>query len=289
MGFFILILLILFCAGVAAANLLYWYECGNNPDQDIPAPALGPRSFLTLWALSVRGLVMAVLVRPLGLFYRLRDGSGTDGLPDQKNPPLLLVHGLYHDNSAWVLFKRHLLKAGFRRIHMLHYATAGTKLEELPAKLDHAVSELERLYPGEKPLLMGHSLGGLIIRSWLALEGNQARASGVLTLGAPQRGSKVAAFAIGGLGKSLLPTNPFFARLAETEPPASIPCVALVTPGDTMVLPLRNLVPVTPNWELRLTPLESHIGLLFSPAVQRMAAWELHRMSAAATPSGTGA
>lgn len=280
MFFIFLILFLLFAGGIAFSNLLYWYESTNEPSEDVPALQLTAYNCLRLWACTAWGLIIGVLVRPFSLVQKYWDKPLTPLLPGQDGPPLLMLHGLYHDNSAWILMRRHLHKAGFSRVHMLHYPAVRSKLEDLPQYLEKAVAELEQLYPGEKPLLVGHSLGGLVIRAWMAQDGNQTRAAGVLTLGTPHRGSKVGAMAIGSLGRSLIPSCPFFAELAKREQPAAIPCVALATQGDTMVLPLQDLVPVTPNWEFRLTSLTSHLGMLFSPAVHRMVAWELHRMAA---------
>jgi alpha-beta hydrolase superfamily lysophospholipase len=55
--------------------------------------------------------------------------------------------------------------------------------------LESFVKTLETRYAGRKPILVEHSLGGLIIRNWLAKENNRQRALGVVALGAPHRGS----------------------------------------------------------------------------------------------------
>ena len=283
-GFFILVI---YMVAVFGVTLPYWYEAGNSPAGDIPASPWSFRPALKLWLEAAWCALLLGIAFPLDPFARriaaARSGPGDDGLP-----PVLLVHGLYHNPSGWMYLRRHLQKAGFRDIRTLKYSSWKTDIAAITAKLDAAVRDIENSRPGKKPLLVGHSLGGLLIRNWLADAGNQKRAMGAVTLGAPHRGSKMAALAFGALGKSLSPANPFFADLALREAEASIPCVSLVSEGDTMVLPLQNLVPVTSGWEMRLTPYTTHAGIMLKGAVMRMTVWELHRIVNAAAKRAAG-
>ncbi len=285
---FLLLLLILF--GVVASflgtifcsTLFYWYESLNTPCEDIPTLPPDLRGRTTIFLLALFG----TLVAPLAfVFHTLQAASSTRFRKNSKNseqventaPPVLLIHGLYHNASAWYFMRRTLAKAGFRRSKAISYRSVAASPEDLAADVEKAIQEMEALYPGEKPLLIGHSLGGLLIRAWLN-EGHEHRISGVLTLGTPHRGSKMGALAPERLGRRLMPGDPFFAELERREKPRSIPCVALASAADTMVLPPSGLVPTSPGWQFRLTPLSGHLGMLFCPAVRRMAAWELTRM-----------
>ena len=290
---FILFLVVVYLLAVLAVTLPYWYETGNTPCEDIPAGTWSVRGVIRLWldaAWTALFLCIAILADPILRRVGKKDATDPDDLP-----PVLLVHGLYHNASGWIFLRKRLEKAGFRKIHTFVYSSWKTDIAFITNRLNTAVLEVERQYPGRKPLLVGHSLGGLIIRNWLAKEENQERILGLVTLGTPHRGSKMAALAFGKLGRSLLPANAFFDDLARTEKPASIPCVSLAAEADTMVLPQCCLVPVTKGWELKLTPYATHAGLLVKGAVLRMAVWELHRMVAAArkdtdaAPSGTAA
>lgn len=272
-----LFLIILYLGVVFAASIPYWYETGNTPCADIPASSWRVGPVIRLWLEAswfAFLLIIAVLLDPI-----LRRIKAKNAEADKDDlPPVLLVHGLYHNPSGWIYFRRHLQKAGFRKIHTVSYSSWKTDLAAVTGKLDAAVAKLESQYPGKKPLLVGHSLGGLILRNWLSSEENQNRALGAITLGAPHQGSRMATLAFGQLGKSLHPSNPFFEELARTEKAASIPCVALVSEADTMVLPQANLIPVTKGWEMRLTPYATHAGILTKGSSLRMAIWELHRI-----------
>lgn len=269
---------VLFFGTVLAITLPYWYELGNSPCEDIPASPYGFKSVIKLWVQASWAALLLGLALGLDPLMRYCEKKDQDA-GNEELPPLLLVHGLYHNATGWLYLRRRLRKAGFRKICTMSYSSWRTDMEIITRLLDCEVKNLEHQYPGQKPILVGHSLGGLLIRNWLAKEENQGRVLGALTLGAPHKGSKMAAVAFGALGKSLLPSNPFFENLARTESPASIPCVSLVSEADTMVLPIGNLVPVTRGWVMRVTPYATHAGILTRGAVMRMAAWELHRMA----------
>lgn len=278
---FVLFLCVLYLVAVFGVTLPYWYEAGNSPAGDIPTPSWSFRPVVKLWlsaAWSALLLSIALLFDPI--VRRVRSSKKDAGTGDL--PPVLLVHGLYHNPTGWMYLRRHLLKAGFRDILTVKYSSWKTDIATVTGLLESAVKNSESLYPGRKPLLVGHSLGGLLIRNWLADKDNQERALGAVTLGAPHRGSKLAALAFGALGKSLHPDNPFWADLAGKEANAGIPCVSLVSEGDTMVLPLQNLVPVTNGWDMRLTPYATHVGMLTRGAVMRTVVWELHKIASAA-------
>lgn len=275
---FLFFLAVIYLLVVLAVTLPYWYERGNSPCRDIPAAAYGFRSVCKLWRESALSALKIGIAYPLDPI--LRHIEKADDHEDRADhPPVLLVHGLYHHPCGWVYMKKALRKTGFHKIHTVGYSSWNTSLKGVTECLENAVAELEKRYPGRKPILVGHSLGGLIIRNWLASGENFKRAFGALTLGAPHRGSKMAALAFGSLGRSLCPENAFFANLAEKEGEAAIPCVSLVSEADTMVLPLENLIPVTRGWAMRITPYATHLGLLTKASVHRMVAWELHRMT----------
>ncbi|MDR3073474.1 MAG: alpha/beta fold hydrolase [Deltaproteobacteria bacterium] len=274
---FLIFLGVLYLAGALAVTLPYWYERENADCADIPSPRYSPRAVVRLWLEAAWAFLLLLVAFPLDPIAR-RLGKTAPDKDEDGLPPVLLVHGLYHHPSGWLYLRRALRKAGFRNIRTVAYSSWNTSIEKVTAVFDKAVEGIEREYAGQKPLLVGHSLGGLIIRNWLAEAGNGRRALGALTLATPHQGSKMAGVAFGALGRSLTPANPFFAELARREGPAPVPCVALVSEADTMVLPQKNLVPVTSGWTMRLAPYATHAGMLTKGAVLRMAAWELHRM-----------
>ena len=277
MFFFAILCLVVYVGGALFMTLPYWYETTNTPSYDVPRLPYTLRNVIRLWLESILAgvcLIVANIAHPV--LKRICTADETQNA--SANPPLILIHGLYHNASAWVYLRPHLRKAGFSRIHTFTYSSRHATIPGIVSQLDKLVTNLEARYGNEKPLLIGHSLGGLIIRAFMAEENNAGRIAGAISLGAPHRGSKAATLAIGNLGRTLVPSNPLFQELTRKENPVTVPCLALVSEGDNMILPQDNLVPATPGWSMRLTPFTTHTGLLARPSVLRMIAWELFNM-----------
>ncbi|MDL2272438.1 alpha/beta hydrolase [Desulfovibrio sp. OttesenSCG-928-I05] len=237
--------------------LFYWYESRNSPCPEIPSPPQTLPGMLIFAGHACYGLLANMSAFVLSFACRFlpdRKQNTADG-PGKPLPPVLCLHGLWHRGAGWFYVRRAMAIAGFTRSEVITYISSRYhSAEDITPLLENALQAMEKRWPGEKPLLVGHSLGGLIIRCWLAKEGNAERIAGVLTLGTPHRGSRLAALAWGELGRSLLPSNPFFNDLEAREKEYAIPCVSLVTCLDEMVVPKACLVPPGLGWAMRLTP-----------------------------------
>jgi triacylglycerol lipase len=215
----------------------------------------------TLW--------VTLLVLPLG---RLMGFDCSGGL-DRMRPTVFLVHGLYHNPSAWFVMRRRLKLDGFADVRCYGYASFGQDFAEIVDGLVRLLLETEALQPGRPVLLLGHSLGGLVIRAACAdvrIQRGGCRVAGVVTLGTPHRGSTLAGlFGLGRLARSLSPGGAVI-RLVRALPVSSAPGLSLFTPTDGMVLPLSGAFldarERAEGWEERALPPMSHVGLLYSKA-----------------------
>lgn len=293
-------------------EFIYWYEYKNNP-----TAVLRGHKF-PLWRSCWNVVEVAVSLIVVYLFYPFASIFSKPFLgPQRKKPPLILVHGLYHNASAWFIYRFWLRAAGYGRVHCFSYPTRGKEIWDLTKYLERSVSEVEALYPGEKPLLLGMSLGGLLIRAWMceqrgnaaqsgapkdsfsqsvspetapvasgaddshagdsglresagqsdadqAFRPNQERLCGVVSMGTPHGGSKLAAFALERTAKSLLPSNSFLAELVAKESLVEadwIPKIALYSLYDNMVMPLDNLLPPA-DWSRDRLPDVTHVAMV---------------------------
>ena len=203
---------------------------------------------------------------PLGFLRSFRSPSSSG---DGRLPPVILVHGLYHNASAWVFYRRWLRRSGFTTLFPFDYPSFGTSFEEILERLDRFVGEVESRNPGSKPIMIGHSLGGLLCRAWADAPGNGERIQAVVTLGAPHGGSKLAALSVGRLGRSLIYGGPLFTKLENRRAPAGSRRLAVYSPMDTMVLPFEALKIDDPGWTLLEVEPVGHVALLFHPATAR--------------------
>ncbi|AGW14592.1 esterase/lipase family protein [Megalodesulfovibrio gigas] len=230
-----------------------------------------PQAMVRLLLSSIRSHVLAYGLYPLGLFPALHRTEG-----ESERPPVLFVHGLYHNASAWLLFRRWLARDGFTRTKALHYWSFGTDYFTILEKLARAVDALRAAHPGEPVVLVGHSLGGLLIRGYLSsphcMDGETCKVAAAVTLGAPHGGSRLAALGIGRLARSLLYHGPLIRVLEARDQPPACPVLALTTPLDNFVLPADGSDIALPGWTLEAGAPVCHVGMIHhEPTARRTA------------------
>ena len=119
---------------------------------------------LTLQELRAAG--MMALRLPCTL--RRRGGGGIHGTHHvaERNVryPVLLIHGYAGSESMWMPLRRALAEAGFGHIVSLSYNSFATDLGALSAELTRQALRAIAAAGTPRVHLIGHSLGGLIIR-----------------------------------------------------------------------------------------------------------------------------
>src|SRR5206468_2476036 len=83
--------------------------------------------------------------------------------------PVLLIHGFGHNRSAWMVLERHLRQAGFTSVHGFNYNPFVHDVPQIAARLKERVELLRAVTGADKVHLVGHSLGGIVIR-WFVQE-----------------------------------------------------------------------------------------------------------------------
>jgi len=237
------------------------------------APALA-RTFLnSVWTLWLTALALPLGWLPFGPFAQRRRPAPAK-TPASDAPPVILVHGLYHNPAAWFVLRRRLSRAGFTDVRCYGYASFGREFADIAAGLAESMLEAARNAPGGRVALIGHSLGGLVIRAACVdahvAPGGRCRVAGVVTLGTPHRGSTLAGvLGIGRLARGLAPGGQVINQMRGL-PPCPGPALSLYTPTDGMVLPLSGAFlderERACGWTEQALPATSHVGLLYSAA-----------------------
>lgn len=219
-----------------------------------PTRPLGPlRALRMVVAEYLAFLALFLVIQP---FERL--WLGADRLRNGR-PVLVLVHGYGCNRGAWWWLRRRLESAGFN--------VATLNLEPVHAALDDYVPQLaDRIEAAcreagrQRVTLVGHSMGGLVVRAYLAAHG-EARTDRALTLASPHAGSVLARFGIGANARQMETDSAWLKTLWLSRP--SIPLVAVRTAHDNFVMPQDNQrLPGALDIELRGL---GHLAMLFSP------------------------
>ncbi len=116
------------------------------------------------------------------------------------------------------------------------------------------------------PVLVGHSMGGLAIRAWLALGGKDRRHYRVVTIASPHRGTRLARHAFSVNGHEMRVESPWLVALARGEAEdAHEHFTCFWGHCDNIVYPTRGAtLPGADNRHLPRTP---HVAMAYHPAV----------------------
>jgi triacylglycerol lipase len=254
----------------------FWYETANGPHlvrlRELSSQGRVGRLLLRGIVTSFGSQWLVVACYPLALWRDLWRPRASARSP---TPPVLLVHGLYHNASAWVLYRWWLKRAGFTNVYAMSYNSLKYSFDDLAQRLDQWVAEVMANHPPEqKAFMIGHSLGGLLIRAHLTKPEAAQKIAAIATLGTPHCGSKLAALGIGKLAQSLIYHGALSRRLEQAPQPAGVARLALASPVDNLVLPQDALVTTQPGWIQEETPPVSHVAMLFHrPTARRVLAF----------------
>ena len=112
--------------------------------------------------------------------------------------PVLLVHGYASNESVWPPLRHALAEAGFGHIVSLTYNSLATDPVAVAAELTNQALRALAATGAPRVHLVGHSLGGLIVRYALAAStALSSQTSGAVTIASPHRGVSLARIAPG--------------------------------------------------------------------------------------------
>jgi pimeloyl-ACP methyl ester carboxylesterase len=183
--------------------------------------------------------LQAVGMAALQLPHALRwNGCGSAHYVSGRNAhyPVLLVHGYAGTESVWAPLRRALTEAGFGHIVSLNYNSFAVDPMAVSAELTRQALRAVAASGAPRAHLIGHSLGGLIVRSALAASpGLGARTGGAVTIASPHGGISLARIAPGQCARIMHPGH------RCTRPGAGAPgpgrWLAYYSDGDRIVPP----------------------------------------------------
>lgn len=267
MGIAILTAFLLYFAtlfGIALVTyVFFWYETANSSHLD--HLRLISKNRVGRWlakgiAFSILSQNLTFLLYPLRFWRKLWQPEPD---PACTRPPVILIHGLYHNASAWILYQSLLKQKGFHNTYAFSYKSVRMNIETLSQKLDGKVDEVRSQLSDQRVVLIGHSLGGFLAKAYVDHGANSDKVAAVITLGSPHQGSKLAVFGVGRLARSLSYRGKWFQELKQNSRDSGIPRLAIYSPIDNMVLPNESLHVDQPGWShLESYPL-SHVAMLY--------------------------
>jgi len=194
------------------------------------------------------------------------------------HPPLVLVHGLWDTPRLFDRLKRHL---GDRRepllIPHLPHGLGTAPIRQLAHLLG---SRIEAAFGPDTPIdLLGFSMGGVIGRTWIQLQGGHARTRRFISVGSPQQGTLAAQpwphWLLAGIA-DMKWGSPLLRELnRDLECLQQVECLSFYCAPDLMVSP--GWCAVLPVGRRQPLPVLTHQQLIRHPAALTPLAAELLR------------
>jgi pimeloyl-ACP methyl ester carboxylesterase len=196
--------------------------------------------------------------------------------------PVVLVHGYGSSTASWLRVERSLRDAGFSTVRAMGHHPLARDIPTLAARLVRLTNSLAAATGSSRVHLVGHSLGGLIIRYAVCVLRLDPLVDTAITVATPHRGSRLAWLALGTAAGQCRPNSAALRRMQAADPPSETRWIAYYADRDLLV-PISSAAIgfVDLGAENVLLTNESHLSILFSP---RLAA-DISARLAAATPA----
>ena len=278
------VLIVVFLVLPVFTYLIFWYEAANSPYGMTLDRESGGKPFVWLFRgilSSICSNILVVCLFPLGFVKKLwrpdpdsmKPGTRIQTKADTKaHTTVVLIHGIFHNASAWTYYRWRLRRKGYNRIYAFSYSSRNTTFWDIYEKFETWMKQVERDFPGGDVVMVGHSLGGLLAKTYAGKGdgSSSSRIRRVITLVSPFKGSKMAVMGLGPLARSLRYQGPLVKELENFQPATQLPCVAFYSPVDNMVLPAESLLPPG-GWKREQTVAMGHVAALYhGPTFERV-------------------
>lgn len=272
---FFQILIFVVAFGVLVSYIIRRYELGNRGSTMEGADG---QVSVVEGALGIAGEIVATVLS--AVLYPVGYLRGEASLARLKTGerPVILCHGYMHNRSAFFLLRYRLSKAGWRNVVSPNFRPATASIPDFAQQLADTVAVALIKSGCDEVDLVGHSMGGLVVRYYIQNLGGASCVRTAITLGSPHRGTKMAALGLFGTAEQFRSDSPVVLGLDEAGTPVSM--TAIWSDFDNIVLPPENARLPEPHRSIMIRGL-GHIALLFSDRVFEHVRRELSEVPAA--------
>jgi triacylglycerol lipase len=157
---------------------------------------------------------------------------------------IVLIHGFFCNRGFWSPWMRRLRNEG-RVCIAVDLEPAFGSIDSYAQIIDNAVRQVQAA-TGLPPVLVGHSMGGLAIRAWLAWRGADSQDSEtlvrrIITLGTPHHGTWLGSFSYSTNGAQMCLDSPWLKALKHKEAPEiAAKFVCFYSNCDNIVFPVSS-------------------------------------------------
>lgn len=220
-----------------------------------------------LWAALKELLVLFVVTPVWPLFWLLgevyRSTMEGERSPEERGPPVVLLHGYLMNRTNWIWLGPRLARRGIGPLFGTSYFSPQS-LDRSAAHLARFVDDVRAREGAEKVDIIAHSLGGVVARHYVEHLDGASKVRRVVTIATPYRGTIWAWLAFGGARSALL--------RHEREPgpnPGGVPFFSIWSRSDNIVVPSTSSELTSDPGDLADVVFDDigHGAMLFSPRV----------------------
>ena len=207
---------------------------------------------------------------PLGLFEKLPETlKHSRKAPNPR--PILLVHGIVHNRSAFMAVERRLGQLKWVNVYTHNYNTLSGGIFQMMENLDTKIDQMIERTGSSQVDVIAHSLGGIVARTYMTVGKGRGKVRHLVTLGTPHQGTNMSFIArglnIGTLAQDLRCGSYLLDLLRHTALPKGCSVTSIYSPFDWTCSPGENGAAIgLPTTAFRNVQLEGigHARLLFS-------------------------
>lgn len=190
--------------------------------------------------------------------------------PGQKadKTPVLFIHGYLHSSAAWHFMRKRLEKEGIRT-YTIDLGSPLNSISNFAQKVKQKVERIAKESGRNDILLVGHSMGGLVASEYATSLAPTGTVKGVITLGSPLQGTKIAPIGFGPCVRDMHYRSSFVIKLADKICKAThINFFNFGSKIDLIVHPSSSML-LTDSQHVKSHKFDTcgHLSFLYSPTV----------------------
>ena len=261
---FVFALLVPVIVDAALLGVQFLFAAGFR-SQEAPHSHYGFAMALRAWG--------AEIAASLRTFFWAQIRYGNAPLPSAEGgarTPVLLVHGYVCNRGIWHPFAQWLAARGHPVESVNLEPVFGTIDDYVPIVAD-GVRRLRERTAAARIAIVAHSMGGVVVRAWLASDA-AAPVCSIVTLGTPHAGTWLAQLGYGRNVAQMMPGNRWLESLVARETPVGgARFTTIWSPHDNIVMPQHASQQLAGATSIPV-PGRGHLQLAYDAAVWRIAA-----------------
>ncbi len=238
---------------------------------------------------EARSIGTHVLHYPLGVVpVPVRDNNLAPSRKKVHQTPVVLVHGYFHNRSGFDFMSHELRTRGYRWVHGMNYNPIRSSVPDLAERFAVSARDVMEVSGAEKVHIVGHSLGGVIVRWFVQELGGHKVVDTCVTIGTPHHGTLPAYIGFGPAARDMRPGSEVVKRLEQRfRRYTDVHFVNLYSDLDVLIIPPSSgVLPERPNVHNHLIEDLGHTSLLLSPALIDAVCSHLEHKNGAPKPKG---